>query len=229
MSELVTAVMPTSGSPERRKLARLAIESFRRQTHPNRRLLILNHGDVPFGLADDNIREEMVQRPPTLGELRNLAFDYLEPGTWAITWDDDDWHGQYRMHRQLSHALKVKQRAVILSCYMTVDLTSGEGFVRQGRKFRAGGCCGTILWQVGRERYPPRDMHEDSDFAVHFKERKQLGVIANPPSLYIRTCHGGNTTPREFILGRRLSRELYQEEREQLDEVLREFKKLGVI
>jgi len=199
----VTAVMPTCGTGIRRQFARTALRCWLQQTHPNRKMLILNHGQHPLVapdiVASMNIREVMVQRPGTLGELRNLAFKYLDT-PYAICWDDDDWHGPTRISVQLQAALAANVPASALTRYTTVDLAGKvEPFVQSCKYYRCGCCGGTLLFKVGAERYPALDRGEDTAFAKLFIP---LGLVqvGNPPLLYVRTCHSENTSGREHIL-----------------------------
>ena len=96
---LVSAIMPTGRLPGRRALSQVAIECFFRQTYPDRQLVIVNHSEEPFGLEDPRVKEVVVRRPPTLGELRNIGLDAAD-GELLITWDDDDWHHPCRMEKQ---------------------------------------------------------------------------------------------------------------------------------
>lgn len=199
----VTAIMPTCGTGIRRQFARTAVRCWREQTHPNRKMLILNHGDQPLLCPDVaasmNIREVMVRRPGTLGELRNLAFAHLDT-PYAICWDDDDWHAPTRISVQLQAALAAKAVASALTTYTTVDLAGKvEPFVRCCKCYQCGCCGGTLLFKVGEERYPALDRREDTAFAKLFKP---LGLVRvdNSPLLYVRTCHSENTSGREHIL-----------------------------
>lgn len=199
----ITAVMPTSGIGIRRQYAQVAIACFQRQTYAERSLLVLNHGDrlFPDGPPDSNIREVMVERPKTLGELRNLAFPHLHT-SYFITWDDDDWHHPERIAVQHAHLAREDAGACILDQYLTLDVMTGVGFLRQGRSSRCKGCCGTILARVTDIRYPARDRHEDGDFALAYRAQGCLCVVEAPDTLYIRTCHDGNRSGRSHILRR---------------------------
>ncbi len=230
-SPLVTAVMPTSGSKTRRRLAKLAIESFRRQNYPNRRLLILNHGDTPFNLPDENIAEAMVDRPATLGELRNIVFDLVTDG-YIITWDDDDWHARPRIAYQMKALLASGKEAAILTSYTTFDLATGLTFVRSCKAFSCGGCCGTILFPAAvAVRYMALNSKEDTIFALNFFARQALHLVENSPLVYIRTCHSDNTSGRDHILNVKTTqrRELTAREKKAFEKLRATFVAIGAI
>lgn len=84
----ITAITTTFG---RQKHLEHAIECFLQQTHPNRRMVILNtfqdqkyYGDFP------NVQIiNLPVRPKSLGEARNMAIEQAD-GEIIVTWDDDD-------------------------------------------------------------------------------------------------------------------------------------------
>lgn len=202
---IITAVMPTMGYGPRVKMAKLAMKCFLAQTYPNRKLLILNHGVEPI-LDNAPCQPGMVQEVKihrsnqmSLGEVRNLAFTLAESDYW-ITWDDDDWHHPTRMTAQFNTRKKAKKAASVLASYTTIDLATGRAFVRTSRGFRCGGCCGTILFKHTSRRYPHLNRHEDAQFAESFAAGGQLAVCADQPTLYLRTYHGGNSSPRNHVL-----------------------------
>jgi len=196
---LVTALMVTAGTPQRRKLAQMSLQCFAEQTHYEKRMIIFNHGER-INFHHPLVSEHIVQRPPTLGQLRNEIMQFLNPGDWAIAWDDDDWHDPNRIRYQLTNAQMQGKRATALTSYINIDVNTGNCFVRSCKCFRCGACCGTILWQHGSERYPSRDTGEDSDFAMAFKNQGEFVPCESPPTLYIRLCHGENTSGTAKIM-----------------------------
>jgi glycosyltransferase involved in cell wall biosynthesis len=207
---LITAVMCTPGRGARRELAKIAVACFHRQTHPRKRLLILNHG-LPLDIAQHpHVREIILGRPPTLGELRNQAFRYLETDDYAISWDDDDWYSPDRMGLQLTFIRHSGKKAAALYSYINVDIKTGEAFVRNCSHFQARCACGTMLYRVGTERYPAIQRREDSDFAMLFRRQGELAVCNLLPAVYIRLCHGENTSGTQKIMNNRTNRRVLQ-------------------
>jgi hypothetical protein len=89
---LVSCICPTFGrSPKYQHLIEEAIESFLRQTYPNRELIVLNDCVEQELVCDDpgvrimNVRE----RFPTLGEKYNAAIASAR-GALIAPWEDDD-------------------------------------------------------------------------------------------------------------------------------------------
>lgn len=199
----VHAMMITGKCPERIPMARVAAECFLRQTYPDRRLLIVNHGDEPLrvqvrqnpGDRYVGCDEVMVTRRelPTLGDLRNRALDLCLSGL-VCTWDDDDWMADDYMATMVS--------AYRLGCIVLMrrqlrhDLEANTSFIKQA----TDGHCGQVLYAAGtRYRYPSLDRHEDSVFAEQFGVRRIL--LVNDPAIYVRIFHGHNTWHRQHVMG----------------------------
>lgn len=193
--------------------------------------MIVNHSDEPFALSDPRVKEVMVERPETLGELRNMALDAAD-GELVITWDDDDWFDPRRMEIQ-ADAWRRTGKANVLTCYTTCDLQTGEAFVRGCCYYVGGGCSSTVLFPRGAARYLHLERHEDGNLTKDLHAAGMLGTVDNwnQPLLYARTFHGANIWSRDFILkaGRRESRELTDRERAGLREVLGVYARHGAL
>lgn len=231
MAERVTAVMVTSGRDIRRQYAKVAIHCFHNQRHSNKHLLILNHGDALLAAPHPDITEVVLpEQPKSLGELRNRIFEHLPVRSLVISWDDDDWYDPSRISVQLSHMRRRKVRAVVLARYLSVDMTTGIAFVRGCQRFKCGGCCGTILFEVGKERYDDVVRGEDAILAETFRASNQLAIADNPAILYVRTYHGNNVSGRDHILrNSRGRRPLLPAESKALQPILAEFAAVGQI
>lgn len=192
----LSAIMLTGHRPERRSLALVAVECFRRQTFPpkDRELVILNCG-ASLGLQDANVREHLIHNPPgmTLGDMRNHALE-LARGEWVIQWDDDDWYHEERCEAQMSVPDLHPDQCVTLGSQIRHCLVTGAQFLHRD----ARGIYGTILHH--REvpwRYLSRNRGEDAEFIKPFKERR---VIRRRPTLYCRLHHGYNTWGPDHIM-----------------------------
>ncbi len=115
---LISCLMVTA---DRFRLARGAVECFRRQTYPNRELVIIDDG-VDDGLqryveqlADCQIR--LLRLPSagaTLGALRNQAVQQAQ-GDFVCQWDDDDLYDPARLEIQMKVLLAHRAQACFLS------------------------------------------------------------------------------------------------------------------
>ncbi len=107
----VVAVMLTANRPE---MARQAVQSFRAQTYPAKRLLIWDSSrppsDADYGRMSWNDDEYYIRdwNPVTVGALRNKANDYaLSNEGFAAPdivchWDDDDYSHPNRIAEQVA-------------------------------------------------------------------------------------------------------------------------------
>ena len=194
---LVSALMVTH---DRAYLARFAIDCFRRQTYPNKELVIIDYG------ADDTLAQElarlgdptirMIRRPDRdelLGELRNVAVSE-SAGTYVATWDDDDLSHPLRLELQMAHLLRVGAQVCLLTG-MTLWWVDARRFALGEKR----------LWEnsmVCRKdvlpRYQPVQVNEDTP--VINRLRQSACVIGVPqPRLYVYAVHGNNSWfPRHF-------------------------------
>lgn len=109
MSEpTVCAIMLTRDRPE---LARRAVECFRSQTYPAKKLIVMDSSSVALDLAGAGAGVSHLHKSDTkltIGEIRNGAaqftVDLLAAGApdVLIHWDDDDWSHPNRIAEQVS-------------------------------------------------------------------------------------------------------------------------------
>lgn len=212
----VVAVMVTR--PSRCDLARVAIDSFKRQSYTNTTLLIVTEVGGPrlsssapdVGLAPARV----VQLPPglPLGAIRNRAIEEAAKiAPLAIQWDDDDYSGRDRIRRQV--AAWRPGRAVVLKRQYRAALTGGPAKLWSNER----GIEGTILHETNTlHRYPKIAKGEDTEFAALFRAEGQLETIENDAADYVRFWHGANTWDESHILR---GREVSQEANEFVDNV----------
>jgi hypothetical protein len=182
---LVTAVMITGMHEARYALARVAIDCFRAQSYRNRELLIINHGPVSLDTGEPWLRELRVRKSPrdTVGDLRNFAITEAR-GEFVMTWDDDDWHGPRRMEIQM--AARRPGAAVVLQNQIRYNLLNRSGFYETV----PSGIPGTIL-HPRHVDFEYRSLRRGSD-TFFLNAFRQIVVLDNDPSLYLRFYHGLN-------------------------------------
>lgn len=203
---LVSGVMVTGKSPERRSLAMAAITSFRQQTYPHKELVIINDGDSPLLTADlDGVREIRVPQKHTLGELRNLGLHHSR-GQFIWQVDDDDWRHPTCLEQQLAAEAQTGS-AVLLRYQIRYDAEYNTAVVWKWNYVSVPGIPGTVL-HPNRPGLAYRDegRAEDDHFLQdHFANN--IVVLDNSPQLglshlYIRFFHGRNTWDRRHVMGR---------------------------
>ena len=194
----VTAVMITGLKRERYPMARISIECFKRQTYPNKNLLIVNHGEESLCSNDSRIRELRLQKSRwhTVGDLRNLALEHAT-GDFIINWDDDDWHHPRRMEVQMKAQMKARHEdaAVLLKNRIHHSLVNGCSRYAEYPK----GAEATILHpRKMAYRYPSLLRGSDTVFVRQFAGRL---AIENDPAMHIRFFHGMNLWDAGHIMG----------------------------
>jgi glycosyltransferase involved in cell wall biosynthesis len=171
--------------------ARLAIACYRRQTYPNRELVIVSaQPNSPLSefvttFGDPSIR--YIESPAVpLGELRNRSVAEAR-GSLLCTWDDDDLYHPRRLELQAR------------------DLESGAAAHFLSRVLiwwperRLLGISGARPWEntmlVRREalpKYPSLPMREDTHVVREIESRHRI-VGSNLPELYAYVIHSRNT------------------------------------
>lgn len=207
MSALVTAVMITGKDPRRRGLARAALQSFLLQTYRYKELLVINDSEQPllstYAGCSDRLREAMVEKGKTLGELRNIGLAEMR-GDYAIQWDDDDWSHPERIATQM--AVAAPATAVTLSHQVRYSFLNDNAFVWKANPIngRRLGIMGTVLHPRTKLRYPAEPKREDTLF---LQQWPLIRVVENGPQnqhgpeLYLRFCHDcGNTWSPQHIM-----------------------------
>ena len=188
---LVSCLMPTRN---RFHQAQIAVRVYRRQTWPNKELIIVvdGGGDEPFvewaaSLNDPSIRVIRVDENITLGELRNRSV-VEAAGQYICQWDDDDMSHPARIEVQIKALKATRSKA----CLLARELL---WFPRQARlavtEFRAQE--GTLLCEKAiMPPYPPLRRGEDTPAVAAILNAHPF-VALDLPELYVRVAHGANT------------------------------------
>lgn len=199
---LVSAIMITGKSPERRPFALAALQSFREQTRQRKELVIINTSKDKL-LNDENKGTDTceVYAPPdlNLGDLRNLGLGLCN-GRYVVQWDDDDWSHPRRIEMQLRHLCYSGVQACTFLSQIRYNFKTGYCYVHHQypRLNYDVGIPGTIMHYVTNRRYPSRGKSEDTVFA---KAIEPLSIFTNPPEYYLRFYHGANTWGESHIMG----------------------------
>lgn len=199
--------------PGREDLARLSVESFKRQTYKDAVLVILNQGGERITKADPNIREVVVPRLPTTGQARNACLDLCDT-EFVIHWDDDDQHGMNRLALQVGQ-LKQTGKPNMLLHFMLGDIATGESYITTNPTGNVGTLCAK-LEDVQRFRYGESTIHEENQVVNGLKTLyyDDIDLIDNPTDTYLRWYHGSNSCTRQhvFDIAGKIKRELTMRE-----------------
>ena len=201
MTEKIHGVMITGKDVHHEKLARLSVKSFVEQTHPNKKLLIINDGEYSLSDLNSNeveeIRVDNSDGKLKLGGLRNVAFDYMQEGDVWVQWDDDDWRHpnlletqyKYLIDNNVTACFLYKQVRYFFALNHAKPFNRGRPRPRQGN--RKYGIWGTIMarFDGNCELYPNLAKAEDD----HIYPHQQINSVQTPAHYYIRFIHGYNT------------------------------------
>jgi|GEM_PF-6958887 len=193
--ERIHAVMITGKDIHHAGLAALSIVSFLAQTHPNRRLVIVNDGEYTFeipGVPDGVIVQLDLDEKLPLANLRNVPFDHIPENELWVQWDDDDWHHPLLMTEQYNSIIENKVEGSFLRSQLRYAFSRNAGWFAGYRD----GFAGTIMARNKSEmryRYEVLDHGEDSVFAEEFQEKYPFLVWQNPVQFYLRYIHGYNS------------------------------------
>lgn len=189
--------MITGKDEDRYKFVEIAILNFRQQTHPNKHLIIINHGNkdikkIPNLKLDNDITQVMFDKDKfTLGDMRNFSLELIPYGSLWIIWDDDDWrHSRYL---ELLHKNMVKYDADAVFFQNRIDYNMNNKFAYRC-KFN-NGMPFVLSKKVELIQYLAKDSLEDirlyNDYELF---GKKIHIVNNDPRWYIRMIHGKNTS-----------------------------------
>tara|TARA_Y100001970_G_scaffold283049_1_gene397286 strand:- start:4112 stop:4807 length:696 start_codon:yes stop_codon:yes gene_type:complete len=220
--ETIYGIMITGKTPERILMANLSAQSFFKQTYSNKHLLIIDDGDFDFNFSNSVATHLKVSNGLTLGELRNIALDYLPVNSVWVQWDDDDWHHP----NVISEQYEELSRANVPCCFMKSQIRYsfnkncawifGENLNSEYR-----GICGTGMFRNSEIRYPALEKSEDSVFSRYYENNDILWD--NPPHYYLRFIHNNNTWDEDHFLCSRMEKNTWDingYSREYLEKIL---------
>ncbi len=175
------------------ELAQRAIECFRRQTYPNRELIVINDDpDAALERWVNSLRDPQIQylgladAGKSLGELRNLSLRTAQ-GEYISQWDDDDVSHPDRLLLQMSALFAVRADAAFLHRQM---------LWRPDRRYLGVSARGllenTMVAKKDRVgEYRVLKKGEDTPLCDALLEQADV-VLCDGPQLYIYVFHGAN-------------------------------------
>jgi len=197
---LISCLMPTR---DRFEQVQFAVAAFRRQTWPNRELIVLDQNrdgrlaNWIQSLDDPTIRLFPLPgvREP-LGTIRNLTVD-ISSGTFLCNWDDDDMQHPARL--EIAAAAIAATNAVVCTLIReTVWIPAIQGFgVRQIWPY-----VNTVMvHRATNLRYLPLPRGEDVP-PVHGLIAQGRAIMLDLPELYLYVMHGRNTADARGLAAR---------------------------
>lgn len=187
----LTCMMVTRDRP---LLAGRSVDCFRRQSYPNRELLVLDDGADPsleqsiHSLGDPSIRFiRLPEEGKTLGELRNLAVE-LASGEYVAQWDDDDLSDPNRLEIQMAAIHVTRSDACLLKRQMIWFPSMRKLAVSNERFWESSFICrkGSL------PPYPALRKGEDTDVIEKIVASSRV-ITIDYPGLYMYVFHHANT------------------------------------
>ena len=189
-SDVVYCVMIT-GKDARLNFAEIAIKNFKKQDYQKKKLIIINEGKQ-LNVSDHDILEISItnrkQKQMTLGDMRNLAFEFIPEGALWTLWDDDDWRSDnyltylYNRLGSNDYIFFTKRIEHNLNTNFTWVMELKSGFVIMfGRK----------NWEL---KYDSNEYNEDIPLKQDVKAKTKYVIIDNDPKIYVRMVHKTNTS-----------------------------------
>ena len=187
-----------TGKDECRKhFAHVAIENFKRQDYPYKKLVIINHGK--FNVIENEIKidEDMFEfhvektKDVSLGDLRNIGLEMVPLNALWITWDDDDWRHDTFLSYLFTQLKESQSDCITFS--NRIEYNTKNRFVwlmHLKKRFFI-----MLVPKDSRFMYLSKDTGEDLDFIDFYEKHYKCKVLrANNPNLYIRLVHVNNTS-----------------------------------
>ena len=194
-TEPIYCLMVTGKDDERMGFARASLRNFTAQTHPDKRLIIVNHHPRIKVLEDyhPDVTEIAFDKGEgrTLGNMRNLALGMVPMDALWTTWDNDDYHHPTYLSQLYSRLTQTGSDAVFQTRRYEYNYVTD---------FAWGFHNDDGFWIIFARRTPgvmylKRDSNEDLDIREQVKHAaRKFDIWPNEPYIYIRTVHGRNTS-----------------------------------
>lgn len=189
---LVSCLMVTRGDLG---LMRHAIESYQRQTWPNRELVVVSaEGDpraIQALLAEAGVRQAVLAAVGPgleLGDLRNLAVARAR-GDILAQWDDDDLSDPGRIAAAVAVLRSSGASAAFLDRWLIWWPERALAAISRRQV-----CEGTMaIWREAARVYPAAARAEDSDLLRRLQQDEPIALIAAPLQ-YVYVVTGQNTS-----------------------------------
>ena len=190
-NETIYCVMVTGKDKSRLDFANIAIENFKNQSYPNKKLIIINEGDA-IGVNSSNILEvkidDRVRKGITLGDMRNMAFEFIpDKAIWTL-WDDDDWRSDDYL--SILHSKLLDNDYIMFTKRLEHNLNTGFTWTMELK--------GGFVIFFGRKHtkceYAKIAVNEDIVLKNYIVENLKYKILNNEPRIYIRMVHKTNTS-----------------------------------
>jgi glycosyltransferase involved in cell wall biosynthesis len=196
----ISVIMPARG---RHAFALAAFDCWKRQSYPDKELVIVDDMDCPAfpaGVGDPQVQYVSLPQRASIGAKRNLACS-LATGKYIAHFDSDDWSAPGRLADQLQ---RLEGTAYSVTGYHSIVFTDGmNGWWRFARPDWIGGT--TLFYRRDWwEKHPfldcPKHRTDSDDQPFVADARKGRCFIEAPANemviARIHSGHNGNTSPK---------------------------------
>lgn len=198
----VSCLMVTA---DRKRFVKRSLLSYRRQTYPNKELIIVDDGkeeleELLAGFPPQEITYLKIEKKPenVLGYLRNITLENAT-GEFITQWDDDDWYHPDRIRAQAEALLKGYEMCCLSHTLMHLDTASF--FEHPYISYFLKGVPGSIMHRRNSGiRYPEIALGEDDVFMKAWKEKPHIKLDRSFACLFIRCYHGENSWDMKHFL-----------------------------
>jgi hypothetical protein len=205
---LVSVLIATRDRP---RLLSIALECYRRQTYPNRELIVVDDGqDAPADVtAVEALGGRVLRVEPgmPLGAKLNVGAAAAR-GLFCQKMDDDDWYAPAFVETMVSSVLQ----SWAIVCRPTIAVLMGFRFfdvarweIRHSTPENAPGA--TLLFMREQwEEHPFRGVPRDEDVWFYMDQLRHGGtcVTVDAPETFLAVRHSGSTTDRGHTWTRQL-------------------------
>lgn len=199
--KLVTAIMPTRGR-NRNVWAAIALDSFLRQTYPNKHLLILDDADDPT-FAEPMMFENVaylqsIDRLPIHTKRNMLAS--VAAGEIICHFDSDDYSDPDRMAQQVKLLEESGKQVTGYHSMLFHDVPRNLAFkFIYGPEYAVGTslCYRKEFWKAHPFRQGERpNVGEDNEFGKDARQRREIFTVDGGQMMVAR-IHAGNTDTKD--------------------------------
>jgi hypothetical protein len=194
---MIYCIMITSD--QRQRFIPVGIRNFNMQSYKKKILIILNNSDTPGTLMTDhtknNIFEFYVPKKSngfTLGELRNIALEFVPKGALWTTWDDDDWRSTSYLESLYNYMKQSKVDIVFIKNRLEYNMNNGFMYRSEFKKAKMPFF---LAKRVKGFKYLNKDSLEDIHVADDYnKLGYKIAMMNNDAKMYLRNIHSSNSS-----------------------------------
>lgn len=186
-------------SDARKHFVPIGIQNFMTQNIKDKYLVIINNSEtepkLSKNISGNNIYEFHIPKQKnnlSLGDLRNIALEFVPPGALWTTWDDDDWRAPNYLEQLTSVMSSQKADIVFLKNRLEYNMNNGFSYRSE---FKQATMPFFVAKKIAAFKYLNCDSLEDVNVAKEYTRfGKKVYLWNNTPKMYLRNIHGTNSS-----------------------------------